>query len=89
VQCDDKIAKVSIVGVGMKNHTGVAATMFNTLAREGINILMISTSEIAISCVIDSKYTELAVRSLHEAFELDKPRPAPSHAGSKGCPTRS
>ncbi|MGA1794459.1 MAG: aspartate kinase [bacterium] len=89
VQCDDKIAKVSIVGVGMKNHSGVAATMFDTLAREGINILMISTSEIAISCVIDSKYTELAVRSLHEAFELDKPRPSPSHAGSKECPTRS
>ena len=72
VQCDDKIAKVSIVGVGMKNHSGVAAKMFDTLAREGINILMISTSEIAISCVIDSKYTELAVRTLHEAFELDK-----------------
>lgn len=74
VQCDDKIAKVSIVGVGMKNHSGVAAKMFDTLAKEGINILMISTSEIAISCVIDSKYTELAVRSLHEAFELEKPQ---------------
>ena len=72
VRCDDKIAKVSIVGVGMKNHSGVAAKMFDTLAREGINILMISTSEIAISCVIDSKYTELAVRTLHDAFELDK-----------------
>jgi aspartate kinase len=72
IQCDDKIAKVSIIGVGMKNHSGVAAKMFNTLAKEGINILMISTSEIAISCVIESKYTELAVRSLHEAFELDK-----------------
>ena len=72
VQCDDKIAKVSIVGVGMKNHSGVAAKMFDTLAKEGINILMISTSEIAISCVIESKYTELAVRALHEAFELEK-----------------
>jgi aspartate kinase len=72
IQCDDKIAKISIVGVGMKNHSGVAAKMFNTLAKEGINILMISTSEIAISCVIESKYTELAVRALHEAFELDK-----------------
>lgn len=73
VKCDDKIAKVSVVGVGMKTHSGVAARMFDTLAKEGINILMISTSEIAISCVIESKYTELAVRSLHEAFELDKP----------------
>lgn len=72
VRCDDKIAKVSIIGVGMKNHSGVAAKMFDTLAKEGINILMISTSEIAISCVIDIKYTELAVRALHEAFELDK-----------------
>ncbi|MGA1842452.1 MAG: aspartate kinase [bacterium] len=72
IQCDDKIAKVSIVGVGMKNHSGVAAKMFDILAKEGINILMISTSEIAISCVIDSKYTELAVRALHEVFELDK-----------------
>jgi len=72
VKCDDKIAKVSVVGVGMRSHSGVAAKMFNILANEGINILMISTSEIAISCVIDSKYTELAVRSLHEAFQLSK-----------------
>jgi aspartate kinase len=78
VRCDDKIAKVSIVGVGMKNHSGVAARMFDSLAREGINILMISTSEIAISCVIESKYTELAVRALHEAFELEKPLSQPN-----------
>ena len=67
---DDKIAKVSIVGVGMRTHSGVAAKMFETLGREKINILMISTSEIKISCVIEIKYTELAVRVLHEAFGL-------------------
>lgn len=66
------IAKVSIVGVGMRNHSGIATTMFNVLAREGINILMISTSEIKVSCVIEEKYTELAVRSLHDVFEMDK-----------------
>ncbi|MCX5736220.1 MAG: aspartate kinase [candidate division NC10 bacterium] len=67
---DDKIAKVSIVGVGMRTHSGVAAKMFETLGREKINILMISTSEIKVSCVIEAKYTELAVRVLHEAFGL-------------------
>ena len=67
---DDKIAKVSIVGVGMRSHSGVASTMFECLGREGINIQMISTSEIKISCIIDSKYTELAVRALHDAFKL-------------------
>ncbi len=72
VSVDDNIAKVSIVGVGMKTHSGVAAKMFETLAREGINIMMISTSEIKVSCVIDVKYTELAVRVLHEAFGLDR-----------------
>ena len=66
------IAKVSIVGVGMRSHSGVAAKMFATLAKEGINIMMISTSEIKISCVIDAKYTELAVRALHDAFELER-----------------
>ncbi len=70
VQLTEDIAKVSIVGVGMRSHSGVAATMFETLAREGINIMMISTSEIKISCVVDAKYTELAVRALHDAFEL-------------------
>ncbi len=68
----DDIAKVSIVGVGMRNHSGIASTMFQILAKEGINILMISTSEIKVSCVIEEKYTELAVRALHDAFALDK-----------------
>jgi aspartate kinase len=66
------IAKVSIVGVGMQSHAGVAARMFEALAAESINILMISTSEIKISCVIEDKYTELAVRVLHDAFQLDQ-----------------
>jgi len=73
VKSNEDIAKVSIVGVGMRSHSNVAAQMFSALAKEGINIQMISTSEIKISCVIDSKYTELAVRTLHDAFELDKP----------------
>ena len=67
---DDRIAKVSIVGVGMRSHSGVAAQMFRALSREGVNIHMISTSEIAVSCVIEDKYTELAVRALHDSFEL-------------------
>ena len=70
VTSDDKIAKVSLVGVGMKTHSGIASRMFSVLAREGINIMMISTSEIKISCVIDEKFTELAVRALHDEFEL-------------------
>jgi aspartate kinase len=69
---DENIAKVSIIGLGMRNHAGVATTMFSALAKEGINIMMISTSEIKISCVIDEKYTELAVRTLHSAFHLDE-----------------
>jgi aspartate kinase len=69
---DEKIAKISVIGVGMKDHSGVASTMFSTLACENINIMMISTSEIRISCVIEEKYTELAVRVLHTAFGLDK-----------------
>ena len=72
VEYDDSIAKVSVVGVGMKSHSGVAAKAFETLANENINILMISTSEIKISMVIDEKYGELAVRALHKAYELDK-----------------
>ena len=68
----DKIAKVSVVGVGMRSHAGIASTAFRTLAEEGINIEMISTSEIKISVVIDEKYTELAVRVLHKAFNLDQ-----------------
>ncbi|HID98029.1 MAG TPA: aspartate kinase [Thermodesulfobacteriaceae bacterium] len=67
---DPDIAKVSIVGVGMRNHSGVASKMFDILAGHGINILMISTSEIKISCIIQRKYTELAVRALHEGFGL-------------------
>jgi len=73
VIADENIAKVSIVGVGMRSHSSVATQMFSALAKEGINIHMISTSEIKISCIIDAKYTELAVRALHDAFELDKP----------------
>jgi aspartate kinase len=69
----DKIAKVSAVGVGMRSHAGIASAMFRTLAEEGINIEMISTSEIKISVVIDEKYLELAVRALHKAFGLDQP----------------
>jgi aspartate kinase len=68
----ENIAKVSVVGVGMKNHSGVAATMFSALAKENINIRLISTSEIRISCMIEEKYAELAVRVLHSAFHLDK-----------------
>jgi aspartate kinase len=69
---DELIAKVSIVGVGMRSHSGIASKMFQTLSQEGINIQMISTSEIKVSCVIDAKYTELAVRVLHDAFGLGK-----------------
>ncbi len=68
---DENIAKVSVIGVGMKNHSGVASIMFTALARENINISMISTSEIRISCVVEEKYAELAVRVLHSAFGLD------------------
>jgi aspartate kinase len=71
---DENIAKVSIIGVGMRSHAGVAQKMFKVLARENINIIMISTSEIKISCVIEERYTELAVRALHEAFGLDDER---------------
>jgi len=73
VKSNEDIAKISIVGVGMRSHSNVATQMFSALAKEGINIHMISTSEIKISCIIDSKYTELAVRALHDAFELDQP----------------
>ncbi len=68
---DENIAKVSVIGVGMKDHSGVASKMFTTLAAENINIILISTSEIRISCIIEEKYTELAVRVLHTAFGLD------------------
>ena len=72
VEVNDEVAKVSIIGVGMVSHSGVAAKMFKTLADEGINIMMISTSEIKISCVIQRRYTELAVSALHEAFQLGR-----------------
>jgi len=72
VSGDNKIAKLSLVGIGMRSHAGVASRMFQALAKEGINIRMISTSEIKISVVVDEKYLELGVRALHEAFELDK-----------------
>lgn len=72
IDFDEKISKVSVVGLGMKSYSGVASRMFSALAKDGINIMMISTSEIKISCVIKRKYTELAVRVLHDAFELDK-----------------
>jgi aspartate kinase len=73
VDIEEGIAKVSIVGVGMRNHAGVASKMFSVLAAEGVNIRVISTSEIKVSCLIDEKYSELAVRALHTAFGLDNP----------------
>ncbi len=72
IEVDDQVAKISIIGVGMTSHSGVAAKMFKTLAAEGVNIMMISTSEIKISCIIQRKYMELAVSVLHDAFGLDK-----------------
>ena len=69
---DNKVSKVSVVGVGMRSHVGIASQMFRTLSEDGINIQMISTSEIKISVLIDEKYTELAVRALHKAFGLEK-----------------
>jgi len=69
---DDKITKISVVGMGMMSQTGVAAKMFETLAKNNINILAISTSEIKISVLIEKKYTELAVQSLHSVYKLDK-----------------
>jgi aspartate kinase len=72
VNGDNKIVKVSLVGVGMRSHAGIASTMFEALAKEGINIRMISTSEIKVSVVVDEKYLELAVRALHNAFGLEQ-----------------
>ena len=72
VIADTAVAKVSVVGIGMRSHTGVAAKMFKALSDEGINIRVITTSEIKISVLIDRKYTELAVQALHDAFELEK-----------------
>jgi aspartate kinase len=72
VAVTESIAKVSLIGVGMRSHSGVAAKMFEVLSDEGVNIMMISTSEIKISCVVDEKYLELAMRALHSAFGLDR-----------------
>ena len=72
LDADTDVAKVSIVGIGMRSHTGVAAKMFQVLSAEGINIKVITTSEIKISVLIDRKYMELAVQALHDAFELEK-----------------
>jgi len=74
VLVNEKVTKVSVVGIGMRSHTGVAHTMFEALAERGINIEVIATSEIKISVLIDAEYTELAVRALHGAFELDESR---------------
>ena len=73
VALDKKVCKVSLVGVGMRSHAGIASEMFKTLAKEGINIQLITTSEIKISVVIEEKYLELAVRSLHSTFDLGDP----------------
>lgn len=80
---DDKIVKISVVGVGMRSHAGIASTMFKALADEGINIQMISTSEIKISVVVEEKYLELGVRALHTAFNLDK-KPSPGAKAAAG-----
>jgi len=72
VKSDSDVTKVSVVGIGMRSHTGVAQTMFEALAERNINVEVIATSEIKISVLIDAEYTELAVRALHSAFELDK-----------------
>jgi aspartate kinase len=69
---DNEVCKVSVVGIGMKSHSGVAATAFTQMAKNGINIQMISTSEIKVSIIIDAKYGELALRELHKVYELDK-----------------
>ncbi len=81
VSANPNIVKVSIVGDGMRSHAGIAARMFKTLSDENINIMMISTSEIRVSCILDQKYTELAVRALHEAFDL---KMAPEEASKIG-----
>jgi aspartate kinase len=84
VRYDEDVVKVSIVGLGMRSHAGVAAKMFRVLADEGINIQAISTSEIKVSCLVASKYTELAVRTLHDAFELHKPKASRASAPPMG-----
>lgn len=88
VETDSDVAKVSIVGVGMRNHSGVAARMFRTLSGEGINILAISTSEIRVSCLIPAKYSEVAVRALHTEFGLDGGAAKPKGARGKAAKAR-
>jgi len=85
VDVREDIAKVSVVGVGMRSHSGVASKMFDAMAAHGINIMMISTSEIKVSCVVDAIYTELAVRVLHEAFELDQAPPKAAKTRKKAA----
>jgi aspartate kinase len=88
VSADSKIAKISIVGAGMRSHSGVAARIFKSLSKEKINILMISTSEIKVSCIIEQKHTKAAVNALHTAFGLDtKPTPIKS-IENKNSPAR-
>ena len=85
---DKNIARVSVTGVGMKSHSGIASTMFSALAQENINIIIVSTSEIRISCLIEAKYAELAVRTLHTAFNLDNDKSNVSlyYGGKKTAP---
>ena len=71
IRYDKHVAKISVIGVGMRSHSGVASKAFQALANDSVNILMISTSEIKVTCLIEEKYTELAVRTLHHAFDLD------------------
>jgi aspartate kinase len=73
VEADDQIVKIALVGVGMRSHAAIASNMFKALSEEQINIKMISTSEIKVSVIVDEKYLELAVRTLHQAFDLDQP----------------
>lgn len=88
VMMDDKIAKVSVVGLGMRSHAGIASKVFEALAAGNVNIQMISTSEIKLSCVVDEKYGELAVRLLHDAFDLARPAGAHKTAKKTGGRTR-
>ncbi len=88
VSANEGISKVSVVGVGMRTHSGVASKMFQVLAEHGINIMMISTSEIKVSCVIDAKYTELAVRALHQAFGLNGKSPVKKSTKKKPSPKK-
>ena len=87
VTSDSEISKISVVGAGMRSHAGVAARIFSTLSNNNINIMMISTSEIRVSCVIDKKDTELAVRALHDEFKLDKEPTPVSQSATDTLPT--